>query len=112
MKTTVGTPTTESTAMMASAVTMVLEVTAAMIMVMSARFPNQAPQVSQAPTGGRLVSIYQADRLALGAINSSFLMTSFMNKISLLISILIHPCFLPVGMSTSNRIIKPGYESY
>ncbi len=52
MKTTVGTPTTESTAMMASAVTMVLEVTAAMIMVMSARFPNQAPQVSQAPTGG------------------------------------------------------------
>jgi hypothetical protein len=26
--------------------------------------------------------------------------------------IMIHPCFLPVGMSTSNRIIKPGYESY
>jgi hypothetical protein len=25
---------------------------------------------------------------------------------------MIHPCFLPVGMSTSNRIIKPGYESY
>jgi hypothetical protein len=112
MKTTAGTPTTESTTMMASAVTMVLEVTAAMIMVMSVRFPNQAPQVSQAPTGGRLVSMYQADRLALGAIDSSFLMTSFMNKISLLIGILIHPFFLPVGMSTSNRIIKPGYESY
>jgi hypothetical protein len=27
-------------------------------------------------------------------------------------SIMIRPCFLPVGMSTSNRIIKPGYESY
>jgi hypothetical protein len=29
-----------------------------------------------------------------------------------LYSIMICPCFLPVGMSTSNRIIKPGYESY
>jgi hypothetical protein len=29
-----------------------------------------------------------------------------------LYSIMIHPCFLPVGMSTSNKIIKPGYESY
>jgi hypothetical protein len=29
-----------------------------------------------------------------------------------LYSITICPCFLPVGMSTSNRIIKPGYESY
>jgi hypothetical protein len=29
-----------------------------------------------------------------------------------LYSILIHPCFLLVGMSTSNRIIKPGYEFY
>jgi hypothetical protein len=28
-----------------------------------------------------------------------------------LYSIMIRPCFLPVGMSTSNRIIKPGYES-
>jgi hypothetical protein len=27
-------------------------------------------------------------------------------------SIMICPCFLPVGMSTSNIIIKPGYESY
>jgi hypothetical protein len=25
---------------------------------------------------------------------------------------MIRPCFLPVSMSTSNRIIKPGYESY
>jgi hypothetical protein len=29
-----------------------------------------------------------------------------------LYSIMICPCFLPVGMSTSNRIIKPSYESY
>jgi hypothetical protein len=29
-----------------------------------------------------------------------------------LYSIMIRPCFLPVGMSTSNRIIKPGYEPY
>ncbi|KAK1617192.1 hypothetical protein QYE76_022709 [Lolium multiflorum] len=29
-----------------------------------------------------------------------------------LFSIMIRPCFLPVGMSNSNRIIKPGYESY
>jgi hypothetical protein len=29
-----------------------------------------------------------------------------------LYSIMIRPCFLPVGMSTSNRIIKLGYESY
>jgi hypothetical protein len=29
-----------------------------------------------------------------------------------LYSIMICPCFLPVGMSTSNRIIKPCYESY
>jgi hypothetical protein len=29
-----------------------------------------------------------------------------------LYSIMIRPCFLLVGMSTSNRIIKPGYESY
>jgi hypothetical protein len=29
-----------------------------------------------------------------------------------LYSIMIYPCFLLVGMSTSNRIIKPGYESY
>ncbi|KAK1694245.1 hypothetical protein QYE76_010942 [Lolium multiflorum] len=29
-----------------------------------------------------------------------------------LFSIMIRPCFLRVGMSTSNRIIKPGYESY
>ena len=29
-----------------------------------------------------------------------------------LYSTMIRPCFLPVGMSTSNRIIKPGYEFY
>jgi hypothetical protein len=29
-----------------------------------------------------------------------------------LYSIMIRPCFLPVGMSTTNRIIKPGYKSY
>jgi hypothetical protein len=29
-----------------------------------------------------------------------------------LYSIMIYPCFLPVGLSTSNRIIEPGYESY
>jgi hypothetical protein len=29
-----------------------------------------------------------------------------------LYSIMIRPCFLPVGMSSSNRMIKPGYESY
>jgi hypothetical protein len=29
-----------------------------------------------------------------------------------LYSIVIHPCFLLVGMSTSNRIIKPSYEFY
>jgi hypothetical protein len=29
-----------------------------------------------------------------------------------LYSIMIRPCLLPVGMSTSNRIIKPGYEFY
>jgi hypothetical protein len=50
--------------------------------------PQSRTASSQAPTGGRLVSMYQADRLALGVIDSSFLMTSFMNKISLLISYL------------------------
>jgi hypothetical protein len=30
----------------------------------------------------------------------------------LLYSIMIRPCFLPVGMSTSNRIIRPDYEFY
>ena len=29
-----------------------------------------------------------------------------------LFSVVIRPCFLPVGMSTSNRITKPGYEFY
>ena len=29
-----------------------------------------------------------------------------------LYSLMIRPGFLPVGISTSNRIIKPGYETY
>jgi hypothetical protein len=29
-----------------------------------------------------------------------------------LYSLMIRPCLLPVGMSTSNKIIKPGYELY
>ncbi|KAK1660948.1 hypothetical protein QYE76_049107 [Lolium multiflorum] len=44
----------------------------------------------------------------------SFRLDSFADDASTrhLFSIMIRPCFLPVGMSTSNRIIKPGYESY
>jgi hypothetical protein len=42
--------------------------------------PQLSATSSQAPTGGRLVSMYQADRLALGAIDSSFVMTSFLIK--------------------------------
>jgi hypothetical protein len=44
----------------------------------------------------------------------SFRLDSFAddNSTRHLYSIMICPCFLPVGMSTSNRIIKPGYESY
>jgi hypothetical protein len=34
------------------------------------------------------------------------------NNTQHLYSIMTCPCFLPVSMSTSNRIIKPGYESY
>jgi hypothetical protein len=44
----------------------------------------------------------------------TFRLDNFVNDDSTqhLYSIMIHPCFLPVGMSTSNRIIKPSYESY
>ena len=44
----------------------------------------------------------------------SFRLDSFADDTSTrqLFSIVIRPCFLPVGMSTSNRIIKPGYEFY
>jgi hypothetical protein len=44
----------------------------------------------------------------------TFRLDSFVddNSIRHLYSIMICPYFLPVGMSTSNRIIKPGYESY
>jgi hypothetical protein len=55
--------------------------------------PQSSATSSQAPTGGRLVSMYKADRLALGAIDSSFVMTSFMNKMSLLISCLLKSRF-------------------
>jgi hypothetical protein len=44
----------------------------------------------------------------------TFRLDSFANDDSTqhLYSIMIRPCFHPVSMSTSNRIIKPGYESY
>jgi hypothetical protein len=44
----------------------------------------------------------------------TFRMDSFADDGSIwhLYSIMIHTCFLPAGMSTSNRIIKPGFESY
>jgi hypothetical protein len=50
--------------------------------------PQSSAASSQAPTSGRLVLMYQADRFALGAFDSSFVMTSFMNKISCLINCL------------------------
>jgi hypothetical protein len=80
MEMTAGTPTTESTTIMALPVTIVLETTAATsaavkTMVTSARFLQSSATSSQAPTGGRLVSMYQADRLALGAIVPSLVMT-------------------------------------
>jgi hypothetical protein len=55
-----------------------------MVMVMSAWFHQSSTASSQAPTGGRLASMYQADRLALGAIDPSLVMTPsfFMNEIS------------------------------
>jgi hypothetical protein len=45
---------------------------------------------------------------------TTFRLDSFANddNTQQLYSIMICPCFLPVGMSTSNRIIKLGYESY
>jgi hypothetical protein len=77
METMAGTPTTESTATMAPPAMIVLETTTAMavammMMVMSARFLQSSVASSQAPTGGRLASMYQADRLALGAIDPFF----------------------------------------
>jgi hypothetical protein len=89
METTVGTPTTESTVMMAPPATIVSETTAAMAaalmtMVMLAWFLQSSVASSQAPTGGRLASMYEADRLDLGAIGPSLVMTPsfFMNEIS------------------------------
>jgi hypothetical protein len=79
MEMTAGTPTTESTAMMAPPVTIVPETmvattTAVMTMVMLARFLQSSAASSQVPTGVRLASMYQADRLALGAIGPSLVM--------------------------------------
>jgi hypothetical protein len=89
MKTTAGTTMTESTAMMAPPATIVPEMTAAtvaavMTMVMLMWSLQSSVVSSQAPTSGRLASMYQADRLALGAINPSLVMTFlfFMNEIS------------------------------
>jgi hypothetical protein len=77
--------TMESTATMAPPATIVPEMTAAvMMMVMLARSLQSSATSSQAPTGGRLASMYQADRLALGAIGPSLVITFlfFMNEIS------------------------------
>jgi hypothetical protein len=89
MEMTAGTPMTESTVMMAPPATIVPEMMAAMTasvitMVMSAWSLQSSVASSQAPTGGRLASMYQADRLALGAIDPSLVMTFlfFMNEIS------------------------------
>jgi hypothetical protein len=45
---------------------------------------------------------------------ATFRLADFTNDVDTrcLYSIMIHPCLLPVGMSTSNRIIKPRYEFY
>jgi hypothetical protein len=44
----------------------------------------------------------------------TFRLDNFAHDVSTrhLYSIMIRPCFLPVGLSTSNKIIKPGDESY
>jgi hypothetical protein len=81
--------TTESMATMAPPAMIVLEMTtpttaAVMTMVMLARSLQSSAASSQAPTGGRLALMYQADRLALGAIDPSLVMTFlfFTNEIS------------------------------
>jgi hypothetical protein len=48
--------------------TMAATAAVVMMMVMSARFLQSSATSSQAPTSGRLASMYQADSLALGAI--------------------------------------------
>jgi hypothetical protein len=83
METIAGTPMMESTTTMAPLAMIVSETTAAMtaavmVMVMSARFLQSSASSSQAPTGGRLASMYQADRLALGVIGPSLVMTPFL----------------------------------
>jgi hypothetical protein len=61
--------TTSGTPMMAATAA------AVMTMAMSAQFLQSSAASSQAPTGGRLASMYQADRLALGALGPSLVMT-------------------------------------
>jgi hypothetical protein len=80
METMAGTLMTESTATMAPPATIVLETTTAtaavvMMMEMSVRFLQSSTASSQAPTGGRLASMYQANRLALVVIGPSLVMT-------------------------------------
>jgi hypothetical protein len=75
-----GTPTMESTATMTPPAMIVPETMAAtaaavMMMVMSAWFLQSSATRSQAPTGGRLASMYQANRLALRVIGPSLVMT-------------------------------------
>jgi hypothetical protein len=87
METTAGTLMTESTTTMAPPAMIVPEMTAAtaiavMTMVMSTLSLQSSATSSQAPTSGRLASMYQADRLALGVIGPSHVMTFFMNEIS------------------------------
>jgi hypothetical protein len=78
MKTTMGMMV--STVTMAPPATIVPEMMAAttivvMTMVMSAWSLQSSTTSSQAPTGGWLALMYQADRLALGAIGPSLVMT-------------------------------------
>jgi hypothetical protein len=80
METTAGIPTTESTAMMDPPEMIVPETMAAtaeavMTMVMLAWFLQSIAASSEAPTGGRLASMYQADRLALGVIDPSLVLS-------------------------------------
>jgi hypothetical protein len=80
MEMTAGTLTTESTATMAPQATIVSETTVAtvavvMMMVMLVWFLHSGATSYQAPTGGRLASMYQANSLALGVIGPSLVMT-------------------------------------
>jgi hypothetical protein len=77
------------TTMMAPPAMIVPETTAVMVavvmkMVMSVRSLQSSAASSQTPTGGRLASMYEVDRLPLGAISPSLVMTFLfsMNEIS------------------------------